>query len=220
MGFSTSRITKALMYTVGLMALFWPWVDYFDLGIWPGINVFKRDQDIAAVVTWFVGVPTLGTLYIAIKAFREQQRQRELDTRPYLRLAWDSNYVGQNRLPQGVTDSCLIAVNEGKGHMRNVIYHAKVGDQEVTLRRHEFIKSGGQTMIDYDDLSNQAGPALGNRNDSNFPLKNAEIIKRGGIQIWGSYKDWTGKAEYEFKFVSDPTSQSGLSEPGSQNRIK
>jgi hypothetical protein len=216
------RLYPARLLLLIAFFLLWifPWFDYFDLGIWHGINVFQREKDLDAVVDWFVGFPIIITLYLSIQALREQQRQRENNMRPYLRLAWDSRYMGEDRLSEGVTNSCLIAVNEGKGHMRNVIYNARVGETEVALRRHEFISAGAATSIVYDDLSNQAGPALGNRNDVSFPARNAEIIKKDAIKIWGTYQDWAGKATYEFQFISDPTSQSGLSEPSVQDRIR
>ncbi len=158
---------------------------------------------------------------IAYRAFRESQRQTELEKRPYLRVAWVSEFAGENRRPQGITDSCLVLCNEGRGLMRKIHYRVWLNAMIIPLRQHAIIKPGGQTNIVYDDSLNKYGPALGDRNDRDQVNRNNVIIgdNHVSIIIKGSYEDVTGK-KYQFGFSKNLAEQSWFQEDMEQKQIR
>jgi len=139
-------------------------------------------------------------------------------TRPYLRLAWVTTQVGDNRRKQGITDTCIVVTNSGSGTMRSVKYNVEVNGNKIGVRNHSIIDVRSSTNMVYDDITNKEKEALGSRNDNSFEEKNNEIIKTKKITVNGSYRDENGK-KYTFGFITDSSEQSWFKEKYRQKII-
>lgn len=185
-------------------------IDYYDLSIFVGWGIFSKQykpNPIEAIAAAFL----LLTLVETWKTTKEALRQTELTLRPYMRVNWDSTQIGDNRRAQGITDTCIVVSNNGKGLMRLVKYNVEVDSKRVGVRNHSIIVAGTSTNMVYDDSKNEAGNVLGCRNDNNFSQKNNEIIKTSKIKVYGSYRDIEG-GKYAFSFESDISEQSWFKE--------
>lgn len=184
--------------------------DYYDFGVATGWGFFSKQykpNPIEGVVAVFL----ILTLFATWQTSKEALRQTELTLRPYMRLSWNTTQIGSNRRPQGITDTCIIVSNNGKGLMRRVKYNVEVDGKKVSVRNHALIVSNDSTNMVYDDAKNKTGAALGCRNDPDFDIKNNEIIQKSNIKIYGSYRDIEG-GRYSFSFESDPNEQSWFHE--------
>lgn len=203
--FVKTRKWVILSFLVALSIL-----DYYDFGLAVGWGVFSKQfkpNPVEAIVAIFL----LFTLFETWKATKESLRQTELTLRSYMRLNWDSTQIGDNRRAQGITDTCIVVSNNGKGLMRLVKYNVEVDGKKVGVRNHSIIVSGTSINMVYDDADNDAGAALGCRNDGAFSEKNNEIIKQSKIKVYGSYRDIEG-GKYAFSFESDVNEQSWFKE--------
>ena len=185
-------------------------VDYYDLGVLVGWGWFNKNTSpnlaevIAAILLFF-------TFNESLKTNREAQRQTEISVRPYLRLSWVTTQIGDNRRSQGITDTCLVASNNGSGLMRSVKYNILVNGKSVGVRNHAVIVPNTSTNIVYDDVKNKGGATLGCRNDKDFENKNNIIILNSKIEVSGSYRDIEG-GKYVFNFIADTHEQSWFKE--------
>lgn len=185
--------------------------DYYDLRLLVGWGIFSK-QFKPNPVEAIVAILLLLTLFETLKTNKESARQTELTLRPYMRLSWDTTQIGNNRRAQGITDTCIVVSNSGKGLMRQVKYNVEVDGEKVAVRNHALITSNNPpTNMVYDDSNNKAGAALGCRNDNDFEKKNDEIIRKSKIKIYGSYRDIEG-GKYSFSFESDTNEQSWFRE--------
>lgn len=183
-------------------------VDYYDFGVAIGWGIFSK-QNKTNPLEGMVAIFLLLTLIETWKTSKEALRQTELTLRPYMRLAWDATQVGQNRTAQGITDTCIVVVNNGKGLMRQVKNRVKVDGKEVKVRNHSLISpSPNGTIMVY---GNTKSRDLGCRNDVSFEKKNNKIIKEKTIEVSGYYRDVEG-GRYHFSFVSDVSQQSWFRE--------
>lgn len=185
-------------------------VDYYDFHIAIGYGLLSKLNKPNPVEA-FTALLLIFTLYETIKTRKEAVRQTEVTLRPYMRLSWETNQLGDNRRAQGITDTCVVVSNNGNGLMRLVQYNVDVNGKKIDVRNHTLIVSNSSTNMVYDDLKNKEGAALGCRNDKEFDKKNNEIIKTNKIHIYGSYRDIEGR-EYSFSFESKLNEQSWFGE--------
>lgn len=153
---------------------------------------------------------------ITYESVGEAKKANELQLRPYLSLHWDSNYVGDNRRQEHITDTCLIVRNDGAGLMKRVSYNIQVNDQEVLVRGHNIITPGKEGSIITYSLSNN-NKLLGDRNDVRNVANNNQLIREGirTARVSGEYADLNG-TEYKFSFERDDNEQSWFKETSQQ----
>lgn len=211
-----------LLFWLTVLAAVLAMFDFLDFGFWVGHGLFSRGE--ADVFVNFIAALLLFlTFIVAFKTDTETQKQTELLTRPYLRIAWANSRIPDDRSEQGITHACITLVNEGEGIMREVRYTIKVGDQKAQVRNHALISPRrGTTAVAY--LADATEHIIGVRKkdmDEQTFIKNGEIIKNahnvGGIAIEGYYKNLTDHT-YPFHFVSDPSEQSWFREKYPQKR--
>lgn len=189
-------------------------IDYFDFGLLVGWGVISRQVKtnlLEVLVALLLAITLYETRMAGKAAFKQIKiafRQTEITLRPYMRLAWDAAQIGPNRTAQGITDTCIVVVNNGNGLMRQIKYKVKVNGKEVKVRNHALISSGSPTNMVYGDTKSRE---LGCRNDSSFNTKNNKIIKEKIIEVSGYYRDVEG-GRYNFSFVSDVNQQSWFKE--------
>ncbi len=192
-------------------------IDYLDLSLLVGYGVFSRQLKsnfIEGVSTLFLTL----TLYFSLKSTKESQRQSLLALRPYLRISWESSFIGENRRREGVSDTCLIVTNSGKGLMRNVQYSIAANNKAVVVKNHSLIDAGASTYIVYDDKLNKVGELVGCANDKDKETFNIDVIKNTKITVKGHYRDIEG-GRYMFSFITDPAEQSWFSEKYRQEMV-
>ncbi|MCL4363742.1 hypothetical protein M1328_00720 [Patescibacteria group bacterium] len=193
-----------------ILLLVYSIVDYYDFHIATGYGLLSKLNKPNPVEA-FTALLLIFTLYETIKTRKEAVRQTEITLRPYMRLSWVTTPSGEDRIPQGITNTCITVSNNGNGLMRRVQYSVEVNGKNVGVRNHALIIPNSSTVMVYDDLTNKLGPVLGNRNDINFEKRNNEIIKTSEIKIYGSYRDIEGR-KYRFSFISDAKEQSWFRE--------
>lgn len=211
-----------VLFWLIVIAITWAAIDFGDFGIWAGQGWFTRSE--ADVFVNFISALLLFlTFIVAFKTNTETQKQTELLTRPYLRVAWANASIPDDRSEQGIIHACVTLINEGQGLMREVHYTIKVGNKLAQVRNHALISpKRGATAVAY--LEGASEHIIGVRKrdlDQQTLLKNGEIIKNahkaGGICIEGYYKDLTDHT-YPFHFILDPSEQSWFSEKHPQKR--
>lgn len=192
-------------------------IDFYDLKIAIGWGIFSKlfkpnpVEAITAILLFY-------TLNETIKVRKETNRQTELAVRPYLRIAWNAKANQDDRILQGITDTCIVAINEGNGLMRQVNYNITVNGGKVPVKRHSIIVPHIPTTVVYGYLAKLPRPILGNRNDKDYLDENNRIIKEDKIIIKGSYRDIEG-GSYSFQFDSDPNEQSWFRERFKQDVV-
>lgn len=178
------------------------------------------------------------TALIALLAFRSTHRQAqlaELSLRPYIQVAWESKPQGEDRIRQGVRNTCIKLRNVGKSMMREVNYSIKIDKVVIPVKNHTLIAADGHpTCVVYIDPGDKR---LGwgsmekrsdisddefNRNDLGYlGLENNEIVKSfkyGELTIDGTYED-IERNRYHFNFQFDPSQQSWFKESNPQTKI-
>ena len=190
-------------------------IDYSDSGFRVGYGLVSR-RNKTNLLEVFTAVALLLTLYATWEASKEALRQTELTLRPYIRLSWDATYIGDNRIAQGIIDTCIVVTNNGRGLMRKVNYSVKVNGEEVNVRGHSIISPSSPTNMVYGNTDSNR--LLGCRNGESYKDENNTIIKREKIVVKGTYRDVEG-GQYSFHFVSDVGEQSWFRERRIQKRI-
>jgi len=194
-------------------------IDYYDLGLFVGFGVFIKHNR-PNLVEGITAILLLVTLFETLKTNKESQRQTELTLRPYMRLAWRNDSNSESRENQGIIDTCIQVINNGKGLMRKVHYKVAVDKKSVEVREHALIVADGNpTSMVYKKSLDVSKMVLGSRSRQFFEqlkYKNDEIIKNKKIEISGTYRDVEGR-EYYFSFVSDRNEQSWFREKYRQN---
>jgi hypothetical protein len=191
------------------------YADYLDSSIAVGYGLLSKQfkstpfEAIAALLLYL-------TLREARKTRAEAVRQTDLTLRPYLRISWDTTQLPESRVPQGMTDTCVVVSNVGNGLMRSLNYQdVSVSGKSVQVRNHPSLIAGEKQSV----VCDTDGVILGSRNDPNRQSENDSIARKEAIVVKGTYRDVEGR-QYGFCFVSDQTQESWFKEKGKQNLVK
>ena len=214
------------IYPLYIALFFYAIVGFLDLMDWyskqsfigevVGTGIIDSGQTFVLFLTLLAIVAYTFETYrlrdITYVATNEAAKANELRLRPYLSLHWDSSFKSSGRRGEQVTDTCLLARNDGVGLMRKVTYSVEVNGQQVSVRNHNIITPGKSgTAVVYS--SKNANDFLGDRNDHDKVASNNELIstKIKTARISGEYEDVNG-TKYEYSFVRDDNEQSWFRE--------
>ena len=148
--------------------------DYYDKGLFPGWGFLTKTTKSSPFEGFAILFSSLA-LIASFLAYRESHRQTEISLRPYLRVAWNSSLVkiDQDRYEQGIVDTCIQFINEGRGLMRNVYYEIYIDEKLIPVRNHSLISPSGATTVVYskttDDMPNLTPLGVRNSLLQSFP---------------------------------------------------